>query len=341
MNVIIANDTRTENHHGCSRVMNAIDRNLFYRNVEVLRYIKLLEEWNNNENVKRDLLRADLVIINGEGTIHDDNPYINCLLSLIEFCIHYDVPVVVINATISNLSEKNLNLLRQANTIYVRESCSYDYLAHYDIKSVVVPDLTFWEYNRFNYQTKSDASKIGYTDSVLKKSSIKIEAFSKVEGFEYIDIFNGNDSAYETIMAKKNTLRALKKTFVKEIKKKFIEKKRKKNGFYQKPNQVEFVTNFKKYKFIFTGRYHMVCFCLIMKIPFFAISSNTFKIEGLLLDVALNPERLVLPEEINSKKMFEFEPDEILNIEKFLIETNEKINDMFNHILSFSKKYIL
>jgi polysaccharide pyruvyl transferase WcaK-like protein len=336
MKVIIANDTRIEKHHGCSRVMNAIDRNLFCRNVEILRYIKLLEHWDSDENIKRDILQTDLVIINGEGTLHDENPYINCLLSLIEFCKHYNLPVVVINATISNLSEKNLELLKQATKIYVRESYSYDYLRSHDIESFVVPDLTFWNFDGFNTQNY-DASKIGYTDSVLKKSAVKMDNYAKEKQFEYIDIFNSNDFLNEnitTLLQKKKALRFLRKAFVKAVKQYFLTKRRKKNGLYQKQNQVNFITHLREYKFIFTGRYHMVCFCLIMKIPFFAVSSNTYKIEGLLKDIGLNPTRLISPDEINLNATFDFSVDEIANIETFLVESNSKINNMFNQIMS-------
>lgn len=342
MKVIIANDTRIEKHHGCSRVMNTIDRNLFIRNAEVVRSIKLLEYWDSDENIKRDILQTDLVIINGEGTLHDDNPYINRLLSLIEFCKHYDLPVVVINSTISDLSEKNLELLKQATAIYVRESYSYDYLLRHNIESLVVPDLTFWNSDRFDNTQIESASKIGYTDSVIKKSAVKIDKYAKKSQLEYIDIFNNNDYLDENIMTvlqKKRMLRFLRKSLKKAIRQYFLTKKRKKNGLYQKQNQVDFIANLNQYKFIFTGRYHMVCFCLVMKIPFFAISSSTYKIEGLLQDVGLNSARLISPDQINLDVTFDFSADEISNIETFLIESNSKINMMFNQIFSLAKKH--
>jgi polysaccharide pyruvyl transferase WcaK-like protein len=342
MKVIIANDTRIEKHHGCSRVMNTIDRNLYCRNVEISKYIKLLEYWDSDENIKRDILQTDLVIINGEGSLHDDNPYINRLLSLIEFCKHYNLPVVIINATISNLSKKNLELLKQATAIYVRESCSYDYLLSHDIKSLVVPDLTFWNSDGFdNTQNDSASKKIGYTDSVLKKSAVKIDKYAKNNQFDYINIFNNNDYLNEniiTILQKKRVLRFLRKSFKKAIKQYFLTKRRNKNGIYQKQNQVDFIANLNEYKFIFTGRYHMVCFCLIMKIPFFAISSSTYKIEGLLQDAGLNSARLITPDEINLDLIFDFSADEISNIETFLIESNSKIDTMFNQIVSLAEK---
>ena len=233
MKVIIANDTRIEKHHGCSRVMNTIDRNLYCRNVEVLKYIKLLEYWDSDENIKRDILQTDLVIINGEGTLHNDHPYINRLLSLIEFCKHYHLPVVIINSTISNLSKKNLELLKQATAIYVRESYSYEYLLSHDTESLVVPDLTFWNSASFNNTQNDSASKIGYTDSVLKKSAVKIDNCAKANQFEYIDILNNNDYLNEniiTILQKKRVLRFLRKSFKKAIKQYFLTKRQKING---------------------------------------------------------------------------------------------------------------
>ena len=50
MNILIANDTRVENHHGCSRVMNCIDKNISKRGQFNLKYMPLLHNWSNYEN---------------------------------------------------------------------------------------------------------------------------------------------------------------------------------------------------------------------------------------------------------------------------------------------------
>ena len=51
MKILVLNDTRSENHHGCSRVMNAIDRNLFIRGVEDICYFKLMLRWDLDEDI--------------------------------------------------------------------------------------------------------------------------------------------------------------------------------------------------------------------------------------------------------------------------------------------------
>ena len=53
MKILVLNDTRSENHHGCSRVMNAIDRNLFIRGVEDICYFKLMLRWDLDEDLKK------------------------------------------------------------------------------------------------------------------------------------------------------------------------------------------------------------------------------------------------------------------------------------------------
>ena len=111
MKILIVNDTRTENHHGCSRVMNCIDKNLKLREISAIDYINVSSKWSFFENSKKKVLKADLLLINGEGTLHDDLDNVEMLLDIIVFAKAYDVPSIVINATVFNLSKNNLEKL--------------------------------------------------------------------------------------------------------------------------------------------------------------------------------------------------------------------------------------
>ena len=56
MKILVANDTRIENHHGCSRVMNCIDYNLKLRNFNDIDYIPLAFDWSNHEIIKKNFI---------------------------------------------------------------------------------------------------------------------------------------------------------------------------------------------------------------------------------------------------------------------------------------------
>ena len=127
MNILIANDTRVENHHGCSRVMNCIDKNISQRGQFNLKYMPLLHNWSNYENSKKLILTSDIVLINGEGTLHDNANHVDILLDIITFADVYKVPTVIINCTVFNLSKINLLKLSKSKLIYVRDKASQNY----------------------------------------------------------------------------------------------------------------------------------------------------------------------------------------------------------------------
>lgn len=334
--VLVANDTRNENHHGCSRVMNAIDKNIMIREIDTVNYISLRVFWEKDENIKKNILNSDLVLINGEGTLHDDSLYVNSLCSLVNFCFHYNIPIFIVNATISNLSLENLNKIKKSNMIYVRDSSSCKYLADHNIASKIVPDLTFWMYRSFDIFS-NEKKVFGYTDSVVKQKTKTLENYAKVNELQFINIFNNNYVKMEVINCNiLNFISLARKKYKKNIKNYFLNKKRKNSGMYESFDHVDFIQSLSKYEFIVTGRYHMVCFCLIMKIPFYAIPSNTYKIESLLNDIGLENHKFIMSDNKNYKiKNFYFTEEELFNIDKFLINADIEINNMFNEIFTY------
>ena len=145
MKILVLNDTRSENHHGCSRVMNAIDRNLFVRGFKDICYFKLMLRWDLDEDSKRKLLQTDLLIINGEGTLHGNLPHVQSLLNVIKFAKSYGVTVALINATLFNLSQESITKLGEVDYLFVRDKASMKLMELNDIKTFYCPDLALWD----------------------------------------------------------------------------------------------------------------------------------------------------------------------------------------------------
>ena len=316
MKILIANDTRVENHHGCSRVMNCIDRNLKIRGISDIEYMPLLYKWSNFEHAKRKILQADLLIINGEGTLHDNADHVGMLLDTIIFANAYSIPSVVINATVFNLTKKNLIKLSQSNLIYVRDYASKVYLKANDIKSNYCPDLTFWKTKEiFNILIRQ---KIGITDGFNFNPHIKLIKSNGLQLFSVINFKQAFDS-----------YRFLRKLIYKtKIYNLFFNKNR---NTISINNHINFLHFLNQFKFIITGRYHVVCFCLYLNIPFKYVESNTPKISSLIDDVGLNKKKFKLK---NVYKTITFSPEEIKLIEKFKKKSVVSIDIMFDKILN-------
>ena len=315
MKILIVNDTRTENHHGCSRVMNCIDKNLKLREISAIDYINVSSKWSFFENSKKKVLKADLLLINGEGTLHDDLDNVEMLLDIIVFAKAYDVPSIVINATVFNLSKNNLEKLSESKMIYVRDKASKTYLKENDIKSNYCPDLTFWK----TREVLKDVRRvdIGITEGFNFNPDVKI---IQSKNFELFSVFNFQQ-AYHSY----SYLRRLVQSNL--FFKLFLKKNK---DIIAIDNHIKFFQYLNKFKFIITGRYHIVCFCLYLNIPFKYVDSNTPKISSLLEDIGLEKIKFQLDSDY---RIINFTAQEIILIKKFKKQANILINDMFDRVL--------
>ena len=81
---------------------------------------------------------------------------------------------------------------------------------------------------------------------------------------------------------------------------------------------------------VITGRFHLVTLCLVTGTPFYAIASNTHKIEALLAQVGLG-ERLRASYEaaVGDAQCIAFSEAEQAGIESFLQDARRQASEMF------------
>jgi polysaccharide pyruvyl transferase WcaK-like protein len=91
-------------------------------------------------------------------------------------------------------------------------------------------------------------------------------------------------------------------------------------------------------RLLVTARYHALCFALQLNIPFLAIESNTFKIQGLLKDIGIDNFRFVKKSDQlnfskeNLEKYFYFSNNELKKIKDYNNLAKIKINNLFDDI---------
>lgn len=314
MKILILNDTRAENHHGCSRVMNAIDRNLFIRKEYEVSYLKLMTRWDLDEDIKRKIIQTDLLIINGEGTLHGDLIHVRCLLNAISFAKSYCVTVAVINATLYDLSNKSINKLAKADYLYVRDMASKRLMEENGITALYCPDLVFWE----PFPLKEEKSRSGcavsdgYGPTVLDAEILK-------NSHTPITISNLEQRFYKSPKLRKVFIRLRSMlNFSRSVQ------------LVSDSTQVDFLVRLNSFEFVLSGRYHIVCMCLLLEIPFNFIESNTPKISFLLSDIGLDLDRFFY--RADSPKI-DFSENELSKIKLFKSGAQIKIKEMFDNIL--------
>ena len=193
-NVLLVNDTSLVCHHGCTLLMECI-YDLFQKNNLIIKDRIFYEE--NYLNFLSKKMDYDLILINGEGTIHGnknaDKKKVNQIFDFIKLVKkRYNIPIIIFNSTISSLKKNQLKILKMVDKLYVREYYSFNYLKKNRIKSKIVPDLLIL----LRFKNNKIGKNVIVNDSSVKINNEKLIQFSNYNNFEYIPILYNNYLRY-------------------------------------------------------------------------------------------------------------------------------------------------
>jgi polysaccharide pyruvyl transferase WcaK-like protein len=332
---LIVNDTSYENHHGCEIVIKNIHKLLEKNNIKVIATNPTGVDWSKNRKFIRSIYKADIVIINGEGTLHHAQPRAKKLITIGKYIKEkHAIPVVLINATYQDNNATFIKYLKYFDLIYVRDRISKFELLEIGIPSNVVPDLTY--YNVYDPGEKSHSNMIGLTDSVDIKLSEKLYNFSTQSAlYSYMPLLTNEKTRanfqsiinYCKFYTKKSIKYllfragyALNHSSVREI-------------FYISGHKV-YIKEISNLKLVITGRFHVLCFALQTLTPFIVINSIYHKYEGMLDDIGIGSNRIVDNIDSDFASYCKFEKYELEMIARYLDEAPKKIEKMFQDIAS-------
>ena len=128
--------------------------------------------------------KLDFVIVNGEGTFHDDAQGAVWILECCEYIKKkLNIPIFLINTVYQNNTKELSNRMKIFDYIYVRENYSKLELTNDGIQCQVVPDLVFYTLNNSYDLTKNQKLNIGVIDSVYNDLSIKLLKLSRSNNY--------------------------------------------------------------------------------------------------------------------------------------------------------------
>jgi len=337
LKVVVLNDTRSEHHHGCSRVMNAID---FYLKGKASDIVSLSvgEDWQKREDIKRAIISADKVIVNGEGTIHHNSALGFSLVKVAKFAHEYGVEAFLINMTYQANSLAYKKYLSFFNKIFVRESFSQKELAEVGVDSEIVPDLTF----SFSPSIQEREFPVLVTCSVKQEITQAIlDAYAHENHITFSSIFNNNLCQVSPF----NFWKRLKGIYQNNTLTELGAKVSNKFSFDKKANipwkyqytHVDYADFLAKAELVICGRFHAMTMCINQQTPFVALESNSHKVSGVLTDIGLDKNKFMLnPAQLNSfdPSSFSFSAQEKEMIRTYCQQAKEKIAAMFAEVLN-------
>ena len=173
MKALIVNDASLAGHHGSALVTEQIQR------IGRKAGADIVAGWDWESvlpALKSDRVPFDLIIVNGEGSVHHDSKSALRIASIAKSLRAKGVPAFMVNATVEACSPAVLDGLAAFRACYVRDTASRDLLAKAHIPAKVVPDLTLSALA--NYQSQDGGGPLLLTDLSDERKTAQLVAIA-------------------------------------------------------------------------------------------------------------------------------------------------------------------
>ncbi len=334
---VLLNDTRVDLHHGCTTVIETIDTLCSANNIEITHRVPAHTDWRANPANTAAMAEADLILINGEGTIHHDRPAGIKLLEAGQFARQNSTKAALINATWQANGADSLKALENFDIVTVRESASQAELASHGIEARRIPDLALYH----QAETSAQRSGVGYCDSVQGPKALALYRRMWEFGCEPLPIVQLRAEPM-------NALRWLLRFG--ETKAKIFDPRHApaairaalQDYFQQEPSRDVTTAAVAAKSLVITGRFHMLIFCLGARTPMLALSSNTHKNEATMADAGLESWRLIASADQITPELLEraarWHGSEKANLDSFVTAARADMETLFTDIAALAAK---
>lgn len=266
MRALILNDTRDGNHLGCIIVMQQLQALCRQAGIQITAMLRLGRHFE--AQVEQALAGCDLVIINGEGTMHHDAAGALAIARAGARAAARGLPVALINTVWQDNRQANA-LLAHCRWISTRESLSQQAVVQAGHTAVVVPDLTLTALADPLFGPAPDSAGQGVVvmDDVRPGLSLALAHHARSRGLPFLPM--GGRPSLRTLQGWSKLVRqGMASGWAPQF-------------------DLRQVGAIRQAALVVTGRFHGICLAILAGRPFVAFASNTHKIEGLLRDADL------------------------------------------------------
>ncbi|MCX7299781.1 MAG: polysaccharide pyruvyl transferase family protein [Rhodobacterales bacterium] len=281
---VILNDTSTRYHHGCTRVVRLLTEGLAAQGFQITARSPARNDWLLDKAFMAALAQAQVVVINGEGTFHDRAEGATKLLAITD---HTTKPVALINALYENNPASWHRQIAACALLSARDSRSAAELSRAADRPVS------WTFDLSLSAPAGTAPTLRHGlivgDSVrLDRRKILARAARRLHA-TWIPTKTLSNPFLGTGLIRNTLWRAYNGTFTGPV-----------PTIALPPSETAYLAALAAATGHLTGRFHAVCLSLLTETPFRALGSKTSKIETLLTDAGLGPDRLITAEELET-----------------------------------------
>jgi hypothetical protein len=280
---VVLNDTSTRYHHGCSRVMRLLVAGLEAKGFDVGLRVPTRENWFRDPTIIAALRRAQTIVINGEGTLHDGAPHGARLLNAVDAAP--DVPIALVNALWENNPPEWSTPLGRIAIIAARDSRSAAEMAEATGRSVRwLPDLSL---SAPAEVTARQRSGLVIGDSVRADKRRLLALAAQRTAAIYVPTKSLTGAIWRLGIMRALLWRGYNGVWRGRMPR-----------FEMALSESDYLARIAAAEAHLTGRFHAVCLSMLTETPFLALASRTSKIETLLIDAGLGQDRLIGAEEL-------------------------------------------
>lgn len=215
---------------------------------------------------------ADLVVVNGEGTLHHDQKRVLSIMTVLRAAQLTGKETWVVNASFQALHRYFLHeVLKRCSFVSARESVSHAYLLSVGVHCIQAADCAFVA----DWENGADPPKLpagvdperacmvtsgAWAHVDRKKLIVRAIKLARKRGYDpfYVSLSNADLKIMEGVCTK---LRVPNVPYPADAWQMAM-------GFLRRS------------KIVITGRYHLAVFCLIAGVPFIPLSTITWKMDG-------------------------------------------------------------
>ncbi|MGQ0567591.1 MAG: polysaccharide pyruvyl transferase family protein [Gemmobacter sp.] len=326
LTVALFNDTSTRAHYGCTAVTDSIDRLFGDAGIGIgWRHFVTTNALDDPGTVPA-IAAHDAVVVNGEGTMHSSGKKSRALAAIGRLSREAGRKAWLINATLQDNDDAIVADLAAFDHIWVREGASAAWARERGLAVTVMPDLSLCQ-QLDRPEGPVDGSGMIVIDSVLPQANLRLYRMARDLGGALWTLDHDTEGRMQTLRPRPAAGSGVHKRHWVDGKVMVREPRGGPRDLHQ------FAAFLMRRRAMITGRYHAVCLALLLRLPFHAVPSNTWKIEAMLADVGLDPARMLGPDDAAPSPLA-FSASELAAIDRYIARARFEAGAMAQRILS-------
>lgn len=332
--VVILNDTDVNGYHfGCAKVMGTIRAQIAERDVSIAGTVKTSVNWRDAHS---DMVEtADLLIINGEGTLHHGSKRGRWLLEAAATVKAKGGKVALINALWQDNPTDWTDLVQNIDILSCRDSRSAHALTEATAREDIrfIGDLSMCSPVTPRADTRSG---IIFGDSVHADITYQLATLSRdIPSAQIVPV----TSSLKFISPHLKGMRRQARSAYAALKQRRYLARNPNAQFL--PTKDDYIQLVSHAELSVTGRFHAVCLAIATRTPFIAVDSNSWKIAALINDLGLSTTRRMDRNNLTVQAIgaddWSYSPEELANIDARLDMWQHAANTLFSDIVELAQ----